>query len=240
MGIFSSKEKESDATKPSGYQNQNKPLFSTKSFFDTSKHKMKAEIYAEIIPGKTLPAAVPPLKIIINQHVANAAIDSIRDSQQLADELSKGLIIDLLVHPQTPNQFGTLLKYTFAYEDILLPTRDLLFWSLKLPHIQQHLFMQTRTNLNWWLANYGKTALYPLATQWILNPETRTSLIVPLLQYTCRDPENVMTPLAVLIAEAIPYAKVTHYPNTMFRLVIHLFANRIALLKGLSIMSPRH
>jgi hypothetical protein len=193
-------------------QNHNEPLFSTKSIFSSSKRVTKTDIYAEIIPspGQSLPASVPPIKVMINEHVANTAIDSIQDSQQAANKLSKDLILDLLSNPDIPNQFGTFLNHTFAYEQILQPTRELLYWSLRFPHLQDHLYKQSRSGLNWWLANYGHDTFYPIVSEWLIHPMTRKTVIVPILQTSLKDPVNVMQPTAVLFSQVIPWVKVRH------------------------------
>lgn len=198
------------------HQQDSRPLFSTKNIFSTGKRVTKTDIYAEIIPspGQSLPSAVPPIKVIINQHVANTAIDSIQDSQQAANQLAKELVINLLTSPTIPNQFGTFLNNTFAYEQILHPTRDLLYWSLRFPHVHEHLYTQSRTGLNWWLANYGQGTFYPIAAEWLIHPTTRKTVIVPIIQTSLNDPVNVMQPIAVLLSEVIPYAKVN---NTLIR-----------------------
>ncbi|RYG99098.1 hypothetical protein EON65_50635 [archaeon] len=62
--------------------------------------------YAEIVTDKPLPADVPPIKVLINEQLAATAVDTLRDSQALAHELSKELVVDYLTNRNSPAHLG--------------------------------------------------------------------------------------------------------------------------------------
>lgn len=71
--------------------------------------------YAEIITDKAMPADVPPIKVLINDQLAATAVDTLRDSQALAHELSKELVVDYLTNKHSPAHVGTQLHFFVFY-----------------------------------------------------------------------------------------------------------------------------
>jgi hypothetical protein len=106
-------------------------------------------VYAELISEKSLPADLPPIKVLINESLATSAVDQIRDSHHIANELSKELVMDMLTDKKSPEKLGTLLKHVFKYESLLQPTRELIYWSLKLPTTYQPIYELTKSSFDY-------------------------------------------------------------------------------------------
>ena len=192
---------------------------------DTSKHRHR--LYAEIVDNDI--DGRSPLRVLVHETLSSSAVDSIRDSQQLANELAKCLIIEVLDRSENPGKLGLLLQYLFEYDAVLSPTRELIYWSLIQDETVKNTIFYTNLNRNYWLGlsalgqhvrtNRGverqrgakeltQEALLALAIQWLSDPETRKVVINPLLDWTLKSQESVITPLADLTAEYIPTAKV--------------------------------
>ena len=192
---------------------------------DTRKHRHR--LYAEIIDNDIDERS--PLRVLVHETLSSSAVDSIRDSQQLANELAKCLLIEVLDRSENPGKLGLLLQYLFEYDAVLSPTRELIYWSLIQDETVKNTIFYTNLNRNYWLGlstlgqhvrtNRGverqrgakeltQEVLLALAIQWLSDPETHKIVITPLLDWTLKSQESVITPLAALTAESIPTAKV--------------------------------
>ena len=189
-----------------------------------TKHRM----YAEIV-NDDQEFRIPPLRVLVHETLSSSAVDSIRDSQELANELAKCLVIEVLDRKENRGKLGELLQDMFVSDTVLSPTRELIYWSLTLDNTIKNTIFYTNLHRNYWmgLSNVGQhvrttrgmtreqgakdftqDALVALAIKWLHDPVNRKSVINPLLDWTLKSQESVISPLAIISAEAIPWAKV--------------------------------
>ncbi len=175
-----------------------------------NKEKNNNEInYTEIVYGlQTDISDITPIKII-NDQLTSSAVDSIRESQLAANQLAKSLLIELLHDEHSPKKFGELLKYTFAYESVLKPTRDLIHWSLRTDSTMTSVEQQARTGLYSYMSRTGsaKSQLVGLSTHWLGQRDTRLFTLNPLLTWTMKQPELAVDPLAEVVKVALPHTR---------------------------------
>eukprot|EP01031_Cornospumella_fuschlensis_P028915 gene28915-34894_t len=157
--------------------------------------------YAEIITDKALPADVPPIQVLINEQLAATAVDTIRDSQALAHELSKKLVVDYLTNKCSSEHFGIMMKVATSYESILKPTRDLIYWSLQFDSIASNAKSIIKKDY------IPVEAVSVLAQDWLKRPVTKKDVIVPLLTWTFQQPDVCVEPLRDVIMDWLPTSK---------------------------------
>eukprot|EP01031_Cornospumella_fuschlensis_P032744 gene32744-39584_t len=159
--------------------------------------------YAEIITDKALPADVPPIKVLINEQLAATAVDTIRDSQALAHELSKKLVVDYLTNKNSSEHVGIVLKVATSYESILKPTRDLIYWSLQFPCSIDPIATNAKSIINY----IPVETVSILAQDWLKHPVTKKDIIVPLLTWTFQQPDVSVEPLRDVMVDWLPTSK---------------------------------
>jgi hypothetical protein len=179
-----------------------------------SEEKKKVNFYAELISDKGLPSDIPPIRVLINEQIASSAIDSIKDSQRIAHELSKSILLDYLDDEVSINQFGEFLKTIFGYESLQFSTRDLIYWSLSFPEVHKSIYSMTQYQTNEYFKSFGKPLVFSLFTSWLTSPVTYKHFFIPQFTELLRNDENLVKPFAGLIASSIPNATASLvYPN---------------------------
>jgi len=155
---------------------------------------------------------LPPISTLVNEQINAAAVDSIRDSQDIANEMAKKLILDALSDEKNTAELGKLLQYIFAANSVLVPTRELIYWSIMLPNAMESSLFQARSQRNYWLENKEGRALsrdqLVFIIDWWLRETTSKDLVVkPLLDWTLQQKLITIDPLCNLVVESLPYAK---------------------------------
>ena len=163
--------------------------------------------------GKSL---LPQPSGIVREHISSTAVDSIRDSQQTGNELAKANIMEVLKDKKSIIQFGELLSYSFSYESVLKPTRDLIYWSIQTEDSLKSLAHVSQSGIEDWSKSRGKIDLTPPIKQWVLSRETRIVTINPLLTWTLREKSLSLEPLAVAVIDVLPYTKETTVENMKY------------------------
>jgi hypothetical protein len=168
------------------------------------------KIFAEIISDRGLPMDIPPIKVLINKRVADSFADSIKDSHLLAHELSKSLLLEFFAKENTSSrhQFGTFLHDIFQNESILLPTRQLIYWSLTTPSVETSVYEFTKIQTCYWIKNYSPAIISDALTSWITYPITSKTIFVPSLVDLLRSEPYIINPSIDLATHYLPYSKV--------------------------------
>lgn len=175
----------------------------------SSKDTKKDGIYAEIVSGKEQEENVPRLKVLLNAQLTSTAVDSLKDSEQMIHLLAENLIVEALKDKSTPKMFGEFMKYIFAYESTLSATRDLLYWALKTPDCYRSIEFLSAWQLKNYFNTYAPGQLSVAAQAWVVSVPSRRTVICPLLTWTLRQQEFVVYPLACLIKDTMPFARVS-------------------------------
>ena len=93
----------------------------------------------------------PGLRNLVHDTITSQAVDELKRSQQMANDLAKSLILEVLGRKENRGKLGELLQYTFAADTVLTPTRELIYWSLELEQTFKNIVWQVQWHRNYWL-----------------------------------------------------------------------------------------
>lgn len=158
---------------------------------------------------------IPPMKILLNNYITSSTVDSIRDSMKDSKEylnmLSRELLLGILHDNKNQHIFGDFLKYSFSYESILLPTRELIYYSLHdnntyhiISSYLNNEILRIINNEN----NYIKKSLVNSSIYHIHDKIFKSYTFYPFIIWTIEQQEIVIDPLTKIIRSALPYTKV--------------------------------
>lgn len=165
------------------------------------------DMYVDIMMNLEDSVDIAPIKAMLNDHISSSAIDTIRDSQVAANELAKTIIIEYFDNKQSAKQFGDMLSYTFSYESVLKPTRDLLFWSIDADSSKAHVYQQAKAGLYDWCAASGKDQLAEASSHWLRQKDNMRVSVSPMLLWSLRQKTVSEDPLADVVVHALPFTK---------------------------------
>lgn len=202
--------------------------------------KLVNKLEVEIVGSGDTPFA-PPLRVLMHEQLTSSAVDSIRDSRQLAHELAKSLLIEVLERKENRGKFGELLLYLFVSDTVLSPTRQTIYWSLTSESTIENIVTNVQMHRDYWLGfteNYdrGIRAIQKLHTrhegrlmtdillmsqviQWLEDPLSRTAVITPLIDWTLQQDEIVKFPLTEVTVSFLPWIKVYDVLTLSFILI---------------------
>lgn len=169
------------------------------------------KIYAELVSNHPLPLDIPPLKVLINEQIATTTADSLKNSEVLAHNLAKSLILDFLT-PQNAGAFGTIIRRMLSFEYTLQSTRNLLFWSLKIPSVTN-----TFKNNSSWVAltslesTFIKSVALSNIASWIGKDGFSTLKFG--LTSVIQQPQYSIIPLTQISVDMLPSQKVNTKPK---------------------------
>lgn len=163
------------------------------------------------------------LRVLVQETFTSSAVDSIRDSQLLANELAKRLLIEVLQRRENRGKFGELLQYLFISDTVLSPTRDLIYWSLAIDNTVHNIAQNVKMHRNFWLRSTEKqpgatrslerrltdAVLLTLIIRWLDDPVSKNQVVIPLLDWALKEHEGVIAPLTEIAAGSIPWTKVS-------------------------------
>lgn len=170
-----------------------------------SKEKEDTGVYAEL---KSTQKDIPPIKLIINESITSTAVDSLKDSEEMLHLLAKNLIFQVLDDKQTPGKFGEFLQYIFTSDSILSTTRGILYWSLKTPDCTVNIESMSKYQLTSWMRTYGMSQVSWISQGWLTAPQSRQVVVSPLLSWVLRQKPYVIDPVAYMIHDSLPFARV--------------------------------
>lgn len=165
--------------------------------------------YVDIVDdGKE--SSTSSFKVLIHEQLAIKAVDSLEGSKILANQISKSLVVDLLRSKESTTQFSLLLNHIFLQENVLMPTRELIYWSALSP--QQ--FVSTLSVSKCGLQHY---CVQPETTRDLSNllsglvgySNFVKNIYLPFTCWILRDKAIVIDPLAGLINWSLPLAQVS-------------------------------
>eukprot|EP01038_Epipyxis_sp_PR26KG_P009578 gene9578-12901_t len=152
-------------------------------------------------------APLVPIKVLLNAQIASSAIDSMKDSQILVNELAKSMLLEVLKDDHSSQKFGELLKHILSYQPTRYSTRSLIYWTLRSDPIIQTSSSQSVWWIHYWSHTTGINEVSLITTNWLLHPLTQKNNIVPLLDWTLNQHPITIKPLAHLIEWSLPFSK---------------------------------
>lgn len=152
----------------------------------------------------------------VNEHIQNAAVDSIRDSHNFLREVARNIVVTALNDPQAAVKLGETLKTIVGYErEMLAPTRDLILWSLRLETTIDYTNALSKLQSRYWTMDpvgreYTLAMLASLAKWWIKVEDHRKGYIHPLIDWCLLSKDSEVPSLIIeSIVASVPWAKVT-------------------------------
>ena len=146
---------------------------------------VRVKLYAEIVSDLANGKDILPIQVLVKETIKSSAVESLRDSQLLANQLAKDLVIDIFKHPESTRKLGEILKYMFNYENVLAPTRSLVYWSLKLPPTVASTVTLVNSQRDYFFIGEGEAFtsrnVSLLVRQWLQNRENMHSTVFPLV-----------------------------------------------------------
>lgn len=176
----------------------------------TSRPKdYKPALYADLITDEdSETTGLKPIRVILNESLTSSAVESIRDSQEIANALAKELIIDILSDKGTENKFGIFLQHIFTFDSTLQSARDLVFWGLKSDQSMSNATTLAKESLSAWSKGAGSSQLLVLSNNWLHSAHSKTTSITPLLLWTLNQKQAVHDPLTDIVSKSIPFTQV--------------------------------
>lgn len=196
-----------------------------------TKNKSQELLYAEIISNKSdknknnydvksddnyqNQKNIPPMKILLNNYITSSTVDSIRDSMKDSKEylnmLSRELLLGILHDNKNQHIFGDFLKYSFSYESILLPTRELIYYSLYDNNTYHIISLYLNNEILRIINTDNNNIKKSIVNSSIYNIHDKifkSYTFYPLVIWTIEQQEIVIDPLTKIIRNALPYTKV--------------------------------
>jgi hypothetical protein len=177
------------------------------------------KLYVEIKNDKS----AEPIKILMKESIASSAVDSLRDSHELAHELSKSMILNYLNDPETVNVVMGITKAYLTDRATRSLLEDYLASYLKTDQVRSFYKYQVNITRDYYcLPNaLGRSAsdkaLLDLLVWWVGQPVNISSVVVPLLEWTLLL-DYVRASSAEIAADSLQYTMVRKTPLFSFRL----------------------
>ena len=178
-------------------------------------HNRFVKLYVEIAGQKSS----EPIKILLKESITNSAVDSLRDSEDVAKELSKTMIVNYLSNKENVStlvhlisgsvQSSICIEYSVSALTELLHTIDSYRGAL----------WYARLTRDYYVHDLGKgrmetdTLLVYLLDWWIRDPGSRIYSIIPLLEWCLRLENEIRKPASNLAAYALPLSQVRYYTH---------------------------
>lgn len=95
------------------------------------------------------------LQNLLHATITQSAIESLKESQQIANDFAKILVLDILSNADSRSGLGVFLHSLFKYESVRSPTRDLIYFSLILEPTLHTLHDAVLPSTDYWFTGTG-------------------------------------------------------------------------------------
>lgn len=169
------------------------------------------KLYVEIKNDKS----AEPIKILMKESIASSAVDSLRDSHELAHELSKSMILNYLNDPETVNVVLGLTKSYLEDKGTRAYLGDYLASYLMTDQVKSFYKYQLNITRDYYCLPNGlgrsatDQALLDLLVWWVGEPANITAVVVPLLEWTLLL-DYIRASSAEIAAYSLPYSIVSN------------------------------
>jgi hypothetical protein len=169
-----------------------------------SDNTPRTKIYAELI--LPVPLDIPPLKLLINQQIVSTTSDSLKNSEAIAHNLAKSLILDYLTTNNRDN-FGGIIRKILDFEYTRQSSRSLAFWSLQLPSVYSNI---RSTFISSILYNLDGKTFDPTVNYNVLSliQNSGTVTLGQGIIFTLKHPEYSIYPMVKVAVHSLPFQKV--------------------------------
>ena len=140
------------------------------------------------------------IQILVDRAIAPTAVDSIKESEELVNELAKTICIDVLQKKEYATVFGVFLQDLFKFDSVREPTVGLVTWAVATPEAFQNTLHLAKVNRDYWIGvdqegrPYTDVALRDLSTWWFDHPLTKTDVVLPLITWSLEQREMALDP----------------------------------------------
>jgi hypothetical protein len=177
---------------------------------NSDSHSRFVKLYVEIAGQKSS----EPIKVLLKESITNSAVDSLRDSEEVAKELSKTMIVNYLNNRENVStiikvisdiaQSPLSIDYSVITIAGLIDTVNSYRGSLWYVKLTKDYYIHDLGNGR----TETKSLLVYLLDWWIRDPGSRIYSIIPLLEWCLRLENEIRKPASNLAAYALPLSQV--------------------------------
>jgi hypothetical protein len=186
-------------------KSESKTIETSKESVIKSPKDIIEPLYYEMIGMET--SAKKRLYVIINQQLTSSAVDQIRDSQTLVNDLARSLIIEMLKHEKSPNHLGEFLQSTFSHQSAQQPTREFVLSSLAIDSTVTNIKLLMRDQEIYWLRGeaypYTYSATIDFFDWWLTHPLTSSLVLIPQIKWILEQPDLTINPVKEVATSAL-------------------------------------
>lgn len=175
---------------------------------DDSKNAI-VKLYVEIASEQS----AEPIRILLRNNITNSAVESLRDSQELAIELSKKMILNYLNNHENVVITTELLSTLLSNPQVRATIRPSVSYLIASTQPRQYIYQYAFSTKDYYLHPSGAgrqdclVALINLLDWWFREDSSRKDVVVPLAAWALLLEDSVMNPAAGLAAWALPAAE---------------------------------
>jgi hypothetical protein len=158
------------------------------------------------------------IEVLMKEKITTKVADSISESQQVANELAKSLVIEVLHNPKNLHQLGIILHNCFNYPQVQLSIRDLVFYHLHTEYTIKNTIYLLHGQIKYFLSDAGKNyTLSQLLTllQWYSTQDYFFEMVIPLFIWSISSKDasvdHTVDYLAKAASDSLSYNQVSTY-----------------------------
>ena len=147
---------------------------------------------------------IEKLNEMVKKDLLDTVADSIQQSQPLANELAKNLVMQLLQNISYAHQTGTSLRNALRDPLILSSVRNLSYTWMHSASTMENIMWTYKIYHPFFFADQSHVRnLATLLAWWTTEPSCKTELIPPLLNTTLQNQELIVKPLGVISGSSL-------------------------------------
>lgn len=197
---------------------------------------LPAVIAALLLVRKTEPVIVKPprptisssLRQMIGDRASSSAAITVKESEEAAKEAVKIILREALNGRENRILFGEFLTSILVSPELLTPVRDVIYWSLADEIVTSEASENVKDQRDFLLGFSAELkegqvratqlkrrtkglvdeSLMTNVIEWFENPDLPSTSVIPLLDYTLKQQDETILPLAEVTVDVIPWIKV--------------------------------
>jgi hypothetical protein len=174
------------------------------------------------------PTIASSLRQMIGDRASSSAAITVQESEEAAKEAVKIILREALNGRENRNLFGEFLTSIFVSPELLTPVRDVIYWSVADEVVMKQAAENMKEQRDFLLGFSAELkegqvkaprlkkrtkglvdeSLMTNVIEWFEDPELPSTTVIPLLDYTLKQQDDTILPLAAVTVDVIPWVKV--------------------------------
>jgi hypothetical protein len=174
------------------------------------------------------PTIASSLRQMIGDRASSSAAITVQESEEAAKEAVKIILREALNGRENRNLFGEFLTSIFVSPELLTPVRDVIYWSVADEVVMKQAAENMKEQRDFLLGFSAELkegqmkatrlkkrtkglvdeSLMTNVIEWFEDPELPSTTVIPLLDYTLKQQDDTILPLAAITVDVIPWVKV--------------------------------